>query len=143
MKTLLTGAITMGMVTMNKLLIALLAFSVFVTPAIAGSNQFENWKHNRHAPPAGNQHHNNQNNNYHHRRHHGDGNNYWHGNHNNNFYNDPNFWGGVAGGLIGGAIIGNQYNDQPVGPGPGCYTVLQPVAGPNYGVVYREVILCN
>jgi hypothetical protein len=132
----------------NKFLIALLAVSVFAVPAFAGSNnQFENWKRNRHAPVVGNERHDNRY--YHRRRHHGNGNNYWHGkNHNywhgnnNNFYNDPNFWGGVAGGLIGGAII-DQYNVQPVGPGPGCFIVLQPVEGPNNGVVYREVVLCN
>lgn len=135
---------------MNRFLIALLTVSVLTTPAFAGNNnnQFENWKRNRQGPVVGNEWHDNRH--YRHRRHHGDGNNYWrgknhnywHGNNNDYFYNDPNFWGGVVGGLIGGAIV-NEFNDRPIGPGPGCYIVLQPVEGPNYGVVYREVVLCN
>lgn len=133
---------------MNKFLIALLALSVFSTPVFAETNQFKNWQKNRNAPPVGNEWH--DNNNYKHkhkhkRRRHGDGHNYWRGG-NNNFYNDPDFWGGVAGGLIGGVIGGALVDDGPVGPGgpgPGCFIVLQPVQGPNNGVVYREVVLCN
>lgn len=136
---------------MNKFLIALMAFSVFATPAFAETNQFKNWQKNRQAPPVGNEFHDNNHHKYKHKRKrhggdynywHGGHNNYWHGN-NNNFYNDPDFWGGVAGGLIGGIIGGAIVDDGPGGPGPGCFVVLQPVQGPNNGVVYREVVLCN
>lgn len=136
---------------MNKFLIALLAFSALATPAIADTNQFNNWKHNRH---AGVDHRvdrrvdrrhdhwhgdHNDGHNYWHGNHH----NYWHGNNNNNFYNDPNFWGGVAGGLIGGAIIGNQYDEQPIAPERNCFTALQPIYDPYYGNTYREIVICN
>jgi Ni/Co efflux regulator RcnB len=81
-------------------------------------------------------------------------NNRWNGGHNNyyydnrrnynnnngggNFYNDPYFWGGVAGGLIGGAIIGNQYYDEPI-----CRYVWTQVYIPGYGYQSREVEVCD
>lgn len=81
-------------------------------------------------------------------------NNRWNGGHNNyyydnrknynnnngggNFYNDPYFWGGVAGGLIGGAIIGNQYYN-----GPECETIWVEVFVPGYGYQNQQQVVCN
>lgn len=77
------------------------------------------------------------NHNYYHR-----GNNYYYYNnknyHNNRkFYNDPYFWGGVAGGLIGGAIIRDYYVE------PECETIWVEVYVPNEG--YRRVqrVVCD
>jgi hypothetical protein len=105
---------------------------------------------------------------YHRKRHRGDGHNYWRGGHNNYwrggnnnywrggnnnnyFYQDPNFWGGVAGGLIGGAII-NQYNDAPA-PYPYPYPEyqVQPecqlawirVYIPGTGYQSQQTLICN
>lgn len=134
----------MEKVKVKKLLTALMIFSVFSTPTIAGTNQFENWKHNRQEQVRDNK----QPNNYRkQRRHRSDGHNYWrgkkhnywHGNdHNNNFYNDPYFWGGIAGGLIGGAIIRRQYYNEPE-----CRYVWTEVYVPEYGYQERQVEVCD
>lgn len=74
-----------------------------------------------------------------------------HKNHNNNkyFYQDPNFWGGVAGGLIGGAII-NQYDYDNVPPPypeyqvqPECQNVWISFYIPGYGYQRQRTLICN
>ena len=99
---------------MSKLLAAIIAIAVMASPAMA-----ENQKHHRRPPPpgghgqpyhgGGEKHHGGEGHNYWHGGH----NNYWHGDHNNNnyYYQDPYFWGGVAAGVIGGAIVTDQYRD--------------------------------
>jgi hypothetical protein len=71
--------------------------------------------------------------------------------HNNNnneyFYQDPNFWGGVAGGLIGGAII-RQYNYNEVEPLPyyqqpaECFMAWTQVYIPGKGFVPYQTTVC-
>ena len=105
----------MGKNQVNKFLIALAALSMFITPAMAERHGHNYW--------------------------HGKNHNYWHGNehhNNNNFYNNPYFWGGVAGGIIGGAIIRDQYYRQPY-----CHQVIEQVYDPNYGYVNRQYVVCN
>jgi hypothetical protein len=74
------------------------------------------------------------NNNYYHR-----GNNYYKYNYNynnGNFYNDPYFWGGVAGGLIGGAIIQDYYQ-------PECETIWVDVYIPGEGYRQQQTVVCD
>lgn len=75
-------------------------------------------------------------------------NNYWRGGNNNNyFYQDPNFWGGVAGGLIGGAII-RQYNYDNVQPPTiyqqpaECFMAWTQVYVPGKGYVPYQTTVC-
>lgn len=71
--------------------------------------------------------------------------------HNNNnnkyFYQDPNFWGGVAGGLIGGAII-RQYEYDNVQPPlfyqqpAECFMAWTQVYIPGKGYVPYQTAVC-
>lgn len=96
------------------------------------------WRH-------GGNHNNNGNNNINgnNNRWHGGNKNYYNynykggGNGNRYFYNNPYFWGGVAGGLIGGAVINEYYNE------PECATVYRQVYDPVYGYVERAVVVCD
>jgi len=152
---------------MKKFLIALLAFSVLYIPVAEAGNGYKKpkrhanverhhnggYKPNRHVRPNGKPNRWNGNSN------HGRGNingnnNRWNGGHNNyyydnrrnynnnngggNFYNDPYFWGGVAGGLIGGAVLYDQYYDEPV-----CNFVWAQVYVPGYGYQNRQVEICD
>ena len=92
------------------------------------------------------------------KKHRGDGHNYWRGGHNNYwrggnnnnyFYQDPNFWGGVAGGLIGGAII-NQYDNgrppyvyQEYQVQPQCQNAWIQVFIPGVGYQRQRTLICN
>lgn len=77
--------------------------------------------------------------------------------HNNNnnkyFYQDPNFWGGVAGGLIGGAIIRDYNYDYDNVPSPYPYPEyrVQPeceiawirIYIPGTGYQTQQTLICN
>lgn len=141
----------------SKIAIAGAALLIFVSAAVAEE------KHKpRHRP------HQNHGGEYHGKKHRGDGHNYWRGGHNNYwrgghnnywrggnnnndyFYQDPNFWGGVAGGLIGGAII-NQYNDVPPPPyvyqeyqvQPQCQNAWIQIFIPGVGYQRQRTLICN
>jgi hypothetical protein len=121
---------------MKKILLALFAAAVAFAPmstayAGNGNDNHKHWKkqghNNNHNGNKKNYHGNNKHGNYHgKKKYHGGNNNYYHGgnkyyyggNNYNNFYEDPYFWGGVVGGLVGGAIINNQRNDYYE---PQCY----------------------
>lgn len=105
---------------MKKFLIALLALGLIASPAFAGKNKH---KHNDY--------------------YHGGNNNYYCcKNNNNNFYEDPNFWGGVAGGLIGGIIGGSIVNNQPYNH-PYCREVPMTVYVPGYGYQLQPTVVCD
>lgn len=152
---------------MKKIVASIAAIALMITPVLAGTNQFQNWKHNRQYNAGGGNHWHaggtGPNGGHWHagggKHWHGDGNNYWHGNnhnywHGNNnhyyynggtFYQDPNFWGGVVGGLLGGAIV-NQYQDQyqlPPPPQPQCRTVMGYVWVDGAGYQPNQVVVCN
>jgi Ni/Co efflux regulator RcnB len=139
---------------MKNFLIALVAFSVFAAPIAEAGNGYKKPKrqtnferqHNggykphrgrveKHRRPNNNNH---SNNNHHNNYYYDNRRNYNNNNGGGNFYNDPYFWGGVAGGLIGGAIIGNQYYDEPI-----CRYVWTQVYIPGYGYQSREVEVCD
>lgn len=134
------------------LAVLVLVFSTELVLADNGYRRKSNRKHNynnsqveRHHRPRNNKNYHRRGNNYqkgnnnYYRR----GNNYYNYNYNyknknQNFYNDPYFWGGVAGGLIGGAIIGNQYYD-----GPECETIWVEVFVPGEGYRNMQQVVCN
>lgn len=123
---------------MKKLFAAMIALALIASPVMAGTNQFQNWQHNR------------QNENW------NNGNNYhkpykkkrWYKNNNNNdFYEDPYFWGGVVGGIIGGiggTIINrqNQY-ELPLVPQGRCREVMNYVWVDGIGYQPGRVVVCN
>lgn len=133
---------------MKKILLAFVALALVASPVMAGNNkhikrgQNHNWngggnwdgKHFK-----GNRRHGNNYNCY---------NCYYkkgHNNNNNNFYNDPDFWLGVGGGLLGGAII-NQYQNQyelPPPPMPQCRQVMTYVWVDGLGYRPGNVMVCN
>jgi hypothetical protein len=144
----------------SKIAVAGAALLIFVSAA--GAEE----KHKpRHRP------YQNHGGEYHGKRHHGDGHNYWRGGHNNYwrggdnnywrggnnnnnyFYQDPNFWGGVAGGLIGGAIIRDyNYDYQNVPPPypypeyqvqPECEIAWIRIYIPGTGYQTQQTLICN
>ena len=80
---------------------------------------------------------NNSNNNHHNNYYYDNRHNYNNNNDGGRFYKNPYFWGGVASGLIGGAIIRDQYYyDEPE-----CETIWTQVyvSGEGYRNVQRVV----
>lgn len=129
---------------LTKIAIAAAALIISVSAAYAGEKHKPRYK----SPP-------NYNGEHHGKKHRGDGHNYWRGGHNNYwrggnnnyFYQDPNFWGGVAGGLIGGAII-RQYDYDNVPP-PAiyqqpaeCFMAWTQVYVPGKGYVPYQTTVC-
>lgn len=144
---------------MKKFLIAFLAFSFLSVPIAEAGSGYKKPKRHAHVERqhnnSGYKHNNrrvdrhvrrNGNINGNHNRWNGGHNNYYYDNRRNynnnngggNFYNNPYFWGGVAGGLIGGAILRDQYYDEPV-----CRYVWTQVYVPGYGYQDREVEVCD
>jgi hypothetical protein len=126
---------------MKKFLIALLTIGVLFTSAAEAGNK----KHFRHRPHHNNGHnhwngnHNgNHSNNNHHNNYYYDNRRNYNNNNGGNFYKDPYFWGGIAGGLIGGAILRDQYYDEPM-----CRYVWTQVFVPGYGYQDRQVEVCD
>lgn len=138
---------------LTKIAIAAAALLISVSAADAGEKHKPRYK----SPP-------NYNGEHHRKKHRGDGHNYWRGGHNNYwrgghnnywrggnnnnyFYQDPNFWGGVAGGLIGGAII-REYDYDNVPP-PAvyqqpaeCFMAWTQVYIPGKGFVPYQTTVC-
>jgi len=127
-----------------KIAIAVAALLISVSAADAGEKHKPRYK----SPP-------NYNGQHHGKKHRGDGHNYWRGGHNNYwrggnnnyFYQDPNFWGGVAGGLIGGALI-REYDYDNVPP-PAvyqqpaeCFMAWTQVYIPGKGYVPYQTTVC-
>lgn len=117
---------------MNKFLIAAAVLLLVSNPAFAGN------KHKRYHGGHNNYYHGGNNNYYH------GGNNYYYGknkyhyNNNNNFYQDPNFWGGLVGGLVGGAIIDGIQRDQQQ-----CREVVTQVYVDGIGYRQGTVVVCD
>lgn len=83
---------------MKKLLLSALALSLFIAPAMADTNQFNNWQKNKQYNNGGEYH---PPKNYHKKK-----KRYYYNNNNNN-YNDEGaaIVGGFIGGLIGGMLV--------------------------------------
>lgn len=115
---------------MKKILSALLAAAIVFAPmstayAGNGNDNHKHWKkqgQNKNYNGNKRYHNNGHKKNYHrkNKNYYRGGNKYYYngGNNYNNFYEDPYFWGGIVGGIVGGAIINNQRNDYYE---PQCY----------------------
>ncbi len=137
---------------MKKFLVTLFAFSILAVPMAEAGSGYKKPKrhatverhhnggykprvrrHGNHNRWNGGHNNNNHDNNYYYDNRH----NYNNNNGGGRFYNDPYFWSGVAGGLIGGAIIRDQYYyDEPE-----CETIWTQVyvSGEGYRNVQRVV----
>lgn len=111
---------------MKTFLIAASMIVLFVSPVLAGSkhnvDQFENWQHNQDQTY-------NYNYNY----------NYKYKNNNGDWYENPNVWAPIVGGLLGGLVERSapppQYYEYEYPP---CRAVIMPVFVPSLGI-YRKM----